>query len=145
MLTDLYVLAAERSSLFIERFLARFLPDRETSSVEYEIPQYSDLPDLIFSQADDLILYCIAHPQCTQVVYWRNRNIDGELQSPHVFFLGDGGMILGLSTSLENTDEQSQILAEMREIARSHCSLITTEQPPPNSRSEFLRAGVSTR
>ena len=56
--SDIYIISEKRDRSVIENFLDRFLPQREESADEYEIPQYSDNPESIFTEASDLIEYC---------------------------------------------------------------------------------------
>ena len=58
---NLYSLVESRSAKIVHDFLARFLPNREESAEEYEVPQYADTPDVVFDNANDLIAYLEHH------------------------------------------------------------------------------------
>lgn len=96
---DIYALASRRTEQAVTEFLDHFLPDRVESAAEYEIPQYSDAPTTVFTQASDLIRYCCDNPNEVHAVYWRS-----ETRPEHamVFFYGDGGLIFGVSTPAED-------------------------------------------
>jgi len=44
----------------VELFLNHFLPEREESADEYEFPQYSDSPRVVYTKSEDALKECIA-------------------------------------------------------------------------------------
>ena len=54
MLTDVYVLAPERSAALVARFLDRFVPNREPSAADYPVPQYGDNPSMVLASPDEV-------------------------------------------------------------------------------------------
>jgi hypothetical protein len=137
VLADVYVLAITRSAALVHKFLDRFLPDRVPAASEYEIPQFADRPEVVFTDAGDCLKLCEARPNVEHALYWTNRNLFGEPQSAHVFFLPDGGMILGLSTHREEEDQQDQLLCKLQEFAESDLGYIAYELPPVRTVTEF--------
>jgi hypothetical protein len=85
MFADIYVLTLDRSATLIDRFLARFLPVRVAAAASYEVPQYSDHPVMVFTDAIDLIRLCEARPDLQHAIYWRHRDLFGEPRAAHVF------------------------------------------------------------
>jgi hypothetical protein len=69
---DCYILSNNRNKTFILNFLENFLPIREESADEYEVPQYGEKTDMIFSSALELIDFLIKNPQESYAIYWRN-------------------------------------------------------------------------
>ena len=139
MLTDLYVLAPERSAALIGRFLDHFLPAREPAAREYEAPQYAEQPDVVFADALGLIRFCENHPDVRHAIYWNNVDRGGEPRSAHVFFLPDGGLVLGLSTANRSLPEQDRLFAELKRFTGSVLGYLTVETPPATDTAEFTR------
>src|SRR5260370_984866 len=81
MLADIYILANPRSAALGHLFLDRFLPDRVPSATEYQVPQYADRPEMVLTNAADLIRLCEARPELRHAVYWNNRDLLGELRA----------------------------------------------------------------
>lgn len=138
MLTDIYVLAPERSVEVVGDFLNHFLPEREKAAEDYRAPEYSDSPDVVFSLPEEVIAYCCAHPQAPSRIYWRNRSEGGNPQSAHIFFLHDGGLVLGLSVPDRRERERERWLGEMRTVAGATFGYITGECPPEDTTAEFI-------
>jgi hypothetical protein len=139
MLADIYVLANSRSAALVERFLDRFLPDRVPTATEYEVPQYTERPLIVFSEATELIRLCESRPEFGHAVYWEHAEVMGEPRAAHVHFLSDGGLVLGLSTARRERPAQDRLLSELREFAGSGVGYITYEEPPASSSAEFQR------
>ena len=45
--SDIYIITEKRDKAIVESFLQHFLPEREESAEEYEIPQYSENPKIL--------------------------------------------------------------------------------------------------
>jgi hypothetical protein len=142
MLADVYVLAPERSAALVGSFLGRFLPHREPAAAEYEIPQYASSPEVVFNNAAELIRVCEARHNLRHAIYWNHRDLAGEPRAAHVFFLSDGGMVLGLSTADSEPTRWDQLLAELKEFTGSRIGYLTVETPPADSIAEFTRRAV---
>ncbi len=54
----IYVLVENRSLALINIFLDRFLPHRQEMASEYEVPQYSDNPEMLFKKASEVMELC---------------------------------------------------------------------------------------
>jgi hypothetical protein len=145
MFADVYVLANERSVALVEDFLDRFLPHRAPAAADYGVPRFSEQPRLVFRDVRNLLLYCEASPRESYAVYWNSTDPYGDTQAAHVFFLEDGGMILGLSTARLNKDEPERLLGVLREFAGSSAGYISCEEPPVDSSTEFRRLASSLR
>jgi hypothetical protein len=143
MLADIYILANPRSAALVHRFLDRFLPDRVPAAAEYEVPRYADRPKMVLTNAADLIRLCEAWPELAHAVYWNNRDLVGEPRAAHVFFLRDGGLMLGLSTARRESAEQDRLLDETRGFVSGGPGYIAYEQPPVRTCAEFRRLATS--
>jgi len=128
-----YVLARERSVAEANRFLAAFAPRGRAAADEYESPEYSDQPTVVFSTATEAIQYCGAHPDAGHRFYF-----DGGDGPAHAmpFFTSDGGLILGLSILAD----AEQLFAQLKAHAGSEIGYITVEDPPCEPASEFRRS-----
>jgi len=69
---DIYCRQASRDYSSINEFLDLFLPDRLESADEYEFPQYSDSPEVIFTSADEAISYLSEKSERVHNLYWKN-------------------------------------------------------------------------
>ena len=145
MFADVYVLANERSVALVERFLDRFLPHRAPAAADYGVPRFSEQPRLVFTDVRDLLRYCEVFPRESYAVYWNSTDPYRDTQAAHVFFLEDGGMILGLSTARVNPEEPERLLDVLREFADSSAGYITCEEPPVESSTEFQCLASSLR
>jgi len=144
MLADVYVLANERTAAAAASFLNRFLPDRISTAGNYPVPQYADPPQNVFSDPADVIEWCASRSDQAYSLYWLNARPASEPHSAHIFFLADGGMVLGLSTRCDDAGEPEELLRVLRSVAKSHVGYWTLEQPPAPTSREFRRmAGVA--
>ncbi len=133
---DLYVLVNSRSKKIIESFLNNFIPNREESADEYEIPQYSENPDFIFKKDCELMDYCENNNNINHTIYWRNKeNIVPKYAM--VFYTIDGKMILGLS--IEDEKLEQYYLLNMKQFLKSDCGCIAYETPAPNNSNDFVK------
>lgn len=136
MLTDVYALAGERTARVIDRFLTEFLPHRKPAADEYEVPQYADRPESVFTDPADLIRLCEARPDLEHAVYWNNVDREADIAAAHVFFLPDGGLILGLST---HDESPGLLLVALKRVAGTDAGYLTVEEPLAEDRNEFRR------
>jgi hypothetical protein len=70
--TDLYALSARRTEERVTAFAERFLPEREETADEFEVPQFARAPEQVFRTSAELIRHCCARLSEAQPVYWRN-------------------------------------------------------------------------
>ena len=131
---DVYAIGGDRTERAITQFLDCFLPSRVESADEYEIPQYSDSPTIVYAKASDLILHCCTNRNEVHAIYWRS---DEQPEHAMVFFLADGGVILGVSTPAENSKRVDQIASRLERYIGSDNVFITYEDTPPESTQEF--------
>lgn len=129
---DVYVLVPARSAETVERFLDMFVPHREPSADEYPVPQFADEPMTVFSNALDLVVYCVAHADVAHGIYWRSLD-DCDPFHASAFFTSDGGMSLGLSV-VANPDRW---LVELFSMTGSEIGYWASEEPPPDSIDDF--------
>lgn len=134
---DIYALSEKREETFINRFLDCFLKDRIESANEYEIPQYSDSPEITFNNAQELVRYCCINRKEEHAIYWRNEHNDFHLE---IFFLEDEHMILGISTPLENKSLVESTAKKLMEFNMSTQIILTAEELPPDCSLKFKNA-----
>ena len=127
------VLVGDRSPGLVTRFLDHFLPRREQSAAEYELPRFSDAPQTVFRHPAELMRYCAGHPHESHAIYWRNTEATNPAQGM-VFFTSDGELILGLSSAPALAE---QFLADLKAFAGSVTGYIAFESPPPGTAAEF--------
>jgi hypothetical protein len=138
VLIDLYVLAPQRSAAIVVRFLDHFLPIREPSATDYPVPEFSDNPSQVLTRPDEVIHYSVACKTAAQSIYWRRLD-DGEPRHAHVFFLADGGLVLGLSISEPTEARWEWWLEQLKEFVGSRLGYHVCEAPPVESVAEFER------
>ena len=134
--SDIYVLVDNRDIKFIQDFIEHFIPDNREMADEYEIPQYSDSPDFLFTKAIELMRYCEKHEEVSHAIYWFN-NLDEDPKDAMVFYTDDGKMILGLS--IEDESREQEWLVKLKSFSKSDQGCILYENPPPESSKEFLK------
>lgn len=137
---DCYILSNNRNKTFILNFLENFLPVREESADEYEVPQYGEKTDMIFSSALELIDFLIENPQESYAIYWRNLD-KSDLSHAMCFFTNDGNIILGISTKTKypNTEIEDNVFKKMQDYLSSEEGYITYEEPAPKNAAEFRK------
>ena len=136
MFTDVYVLAPERTAEIIARFLECFLPLREESADDYHVPEYSDNPVMVLKEADEVIQYAVENRLASQRIYWRRLG-EGEPQHSHVFFLADGGLVLGVSVAEDRELRLVWWVQQLKECVGSQFGYYVGETPPVDSTEEF--------
>jgi len=82
---DIYVISNKRDKNTIYAFLDNFLRNREESAAEYEIPQYSENPEILFQSAGQLIDHCTKNREVEHSIYWASSN-DTKLEHGMLFF-----------------------------------------------------------
>ncbi len=137
---DCYVLSSKRTKTFILDFLDKFIPNRQESADEYEIPQYGEKSEMIFSSAIELIDFLIEKPQEPHTIYWRNLD-KSDLRHVMCFFTNDGNIIMGISTETKypDTEIEDKIFKQMQDYLSSNEGYITYEEPAPNNVDEFRK------
>lgn len=136
-LVDIYALAAERSANTVERFLAQFLPERERAEAEYSVQLGSEELAAVFDTPEEMFAFCEARPEADARAYWRNRTA-GEPHSAHVFFLPDGGLVLGLSVADCEEVSLDHWLEQLLAFAGTEHGYWTGECPPENTLAELI-------
>jgi hypothetical protein len=127
-LMDIYALAPERSAASVQRFLARFLPDRRRAADDYWVQLGGVNPASTFDTPEEMVQFCEAHPEAEARAYWNSR-VAGDPHSAHVFFLPAGGLVLGLSVAAENEPAWHRWLDELMAFAG-----LTTDTGPASAR-----------
>jgi len=137
---DCYVLTDKRATVWIDRFLDKFVPNREQRSEEFEIPQYSNNPTIIFEKDSELIDYLVKNKNEKHTLYWMNKD-KADLRGVMIFFTIDGHMIPGISCNMLATDDSIEegYLRELKEFWGTDKGYITFEQPAPHDKDEFLK------
>lgn len=137
--SDIYVISKKRDRKTIEEFLNQFLPARDETADEYEFPQYSDNPEIIFSTAEEALGKIIADPELDYRIYWRALN-EAKPEHAMVFFLADGYVIFGLSTDDAYPEYVSDLLSKMKSFLGSSLGYIGHEaSPDADSIEQFKR------
>ena len=142
---DCYILSEKRTSEFIQTFLDKFIPNRHESADEYEIPQYSDEPKVLFRSAVELMDYLSINKNEVHTVYWTN-NDKGDIKGAMCFFTNDGQVILGLycDTMYPDTSIEDNVFADLTSFCESSNGYITYEEPTTHNTTEFLERVKST-
>ena len=136
--SDIYIITEKRDKATVEDFLQHFLPQREESADEYEVPQYSEKSEIIFKKAPELVEFCEVNKNIEHSIYWRAL---GGAKPEHgmVFYLADGNTIFGLSTDAENQQYAKSLPDEMKTFFKVSHGYIGHEAPPDvNNYAEFL-------
>ena len=137
MLMDIYALAPERSAAAVERFLARFLPDRDRAADDYWVQLGGVNPVAEFDTPEGMARFCEAHPEAEARAYWNGRG-DADPHSAHVFFLPDGGLVFGLSVAAPDQAAWDCWLAELQAFTGAEYGYWTGECPPEDTVAEFV-------
>lgn len=132
---DIYALAPRRTTDVVRQFLARFAPEREEMTENYEVPQYETAAVLSFDSADALIDDLASNRTVPYSIYWKNTGSDGPA-FVMAFFTTDEALILGLSCVEEDS---LRWLDALTDFAGTSAACVLFEQPPPDSAAEFLR------
>lgn len=132
---DIYALSSKRTEQAITEFLDQFLPERVDSSDEYEIPQFSSSPTIVYTKASELIRHCCDNPTEVHAIYWRSEN---QPEHAMVFFHEDGGLILGVSTPADDHHRVDLIAHDLGRFLKTEKVIVTYEGLPPESTVEFL-------
>jgi hypothetical protein len=141
---DIYVLAADRSAAMVERFLARFLPRRERADADYTVRLGGDEPAQVFATPEELVAFCASQARADARAYWNSRSV-GDPSSAHVFFLPDGGLVLGLSVADRDEVSWDRWLEELRSFAGAAHGYWTGESPPEDTVLEFIAVAEKAR
>jgi hypothetical protein len=127
--SDIYVISEKRDSETVTKFLNHFLPEREESADEYEIPQYSDSPELILTKANELVEYCCNNKSTEHAIYWRGLN-QRKPEHGMIFYLQDGNVIYGLSTDASDSKFANELLLNLKEHVGTNLGYIGHEASP---------------
>ncbi len=141
--SDIYVISDKRDGKTIEKFLQDFLPNREESADEYEVPQFTDKPEVIYKKDRDLIQHCEKNKNIEHAIYWRATN-GSKPEHGMVFYLSDGFVIYGLSTDAANQEFAAELLIEMKKYLNTAHGYIAHEASPDvENYSGFLQQEVA--
>lgn len=142
---DCYVLARQRTRDFIVGFLDRFLPHRQEYTEAYEVPQFAEHPEVVFTSADALLDYLEKHSGEVHAVYWFNPQ-EETLRAAMALFTSDGQVILGLTceTFYPDTRIEQDCLAQIMAFCGSTVGLIEYEKPAPKDTGEMMQRIAGT-
>ena len=132
---DIYVIIDSRSKELVHSFLTRYLTTWVESADEYEIPQYSDNPDIIFKTDSELMNYCEQNKKISYSIYWRSKS-DSLIKYGMIFYTSDEKMILGLSVL--SGSKEKEFLKDLKDYLLSDLGYIAFEEPPPDNYVDFL-------
>ncbi len=134
---DIYVLAKDRSIRSAENFLDEFLPKRENSADEYELPQYADDPEEIYPVPLPVLKQCESNSSLEYRFYWRATN-HRKPEHAIIIYLNDGEVVYGVSTDASDEEFVSSIYREMKEYLGTECGFVGYEHCPDfNNLAEF--------
>lgn len=137
VLIDIYALSSERTAAAVERFLTRYLPNREQAGADYSVTLGDDHPAAVLDTPEELARFCEAHPEAEGRAYWTNQTAV-DPHSAHVFFLPAGGMVFGLSLAAQDQLVWDRWLADLLAFAGSANGYWIGECPPENTVHEFV-------
>lgn len=139
---DLYALCASRTTELAGAFRTRWATGLQEAAVDYYLPQYAERPEIVFGHADQLISVLTENRKTEpHAVYWTNT--DGPvsaIRSAMLFFTTDCGMIAGLSLAARDSTLVSIYLRQLAESVGARYAYVTSEDPPPETQSDFLNA-----
>ena len=134
---DIYVLAKDRSIRSVELFLDQFLPDRENAADEYELPQYADEPEEIYTVPLPVLKQCESNSKLEYRFYWRALN-QRKPEHAIIIFLNDGEVVYGLSTDASDEEFVAAVYRRMKEYLETECGFVGYEHCPDfNNLAEF--------
>ena len=138
-LADCYVLVNNRSKEQINDFLDVFVPNREETSSEYEVPQYGNETIHIFASTDLLIDHLVTNTNEPYSIYWKSVD-DGDIRYGMCFFTNDAQLVLGLSIRTNGKDAsiQDEAFELMKKFSGSSEGYITYEETAPFNSAEFM-------
>lgn len=137
MLTDIYILASERSIAVAKKFITTWLSGFNESASEYSFPQYSSKPEAVYSSVDKLLNILMKASNEPHSIYWNNPKNDS-VRSGMLFFTFDGAMIAGLSVATEDAKEIVQYMKELADTIGGQFGYKAFEEPPPETVTEFI-------
>ena len=139
--SDIYVISEKRDRKTIEGFLNEFLPARDETADEYELPQYSDNPEVTFCTAEDALVKSINDRELDYRIYWSALN-EAKPEHAMVFFLADGYVIFGLSTDDAYPEYASDLLSKMKLFLGSSLGYIGHEASPDADNVEQFKREI---
>jgi hypothetical protein len=135
MWIDIYVLATVRSASEVWRFLDHFIPDRTRAADEYDVNLGGR--EQIFATPEEQVMFCEIHSMAEARAYWLKRTAE-DPQSAHVFFLADGGLVLGLSVADSDELAWDRWLGELQLFAGATLGYWICESPPEDTMETFM-------
>ncbi|QRK10992.1 hypothetical protein JQX13_13525 [Archangium violaceum] len=136
-MTDIYILAAERSFEAASRFMDEWTQGFEPAASEYEFPQHADKPAFVYSSAVDLIKTLVKTPAEPHGLYWNNP-ARGNVRTAMLFFTTDGAMIAGLSVEGDQPPFLEETLRRLALTVSGREGYCAFETPPPDTLREFV-------
>jgi hypothetical protein len=135
---DVYVISSDRNAHSAFRFLDRFLPERQESAEEYEIPQYSNPSEAVLKTDKEIVGYCCENKNVDYRIYWRN-STDSKPEHAMVFFLRDGSVIYGLSTDASAPEYAKTLLSKLKtELNTNYGYIVWESSPDADTFEDFL-------
>ena len=139
---DIYVIKKTRSKQLGLDFLDHFLPKRKESADAYDVPQYGDSTQVIFSKAKEVMSYMEQHLDVYQSIYWNNTDPENPNRHGMLFYTKDGYMIFGISrdsNGIDDTQNERECLALMQDFLKTDKGYITYECPPEDNWNDFIK------
>ena len=131
---ELYALSLNRSAIFANSFLRKFLPQRTEGADDYSVPQYSQVPSHRFRSVEELLKFLEKNPVEEYGIYWNSCEDGGEVLQAMLFYTSDNHLILGLAVG---DVKRQTLLNELLKFSGTGIGYITNEERPPNTAFEF--------
>ena len=133
-LLEVYVVSGTRSKATYVAFLDTFLPHRRALAEEFPFPEFTDPPQNVYLDPEELMERLELEPNQSYSLYWQCDESSQGLQAMLIFTC-DQAMIAGLVVP---TGTEGRILLEIANVVKGQFGLVTTENFPPETSAEFI-------
>lgn len=130
---EIYVLCGARTSAVAHRFLDTFAERRMPAAEDFPFPEFSDEPEDILLNTNELIDLLESRSHEPYAIYW---DLEGRPAGEQVmlFFTEDGGMIAGIGGHVESV---ADALITMSAVVNGKYGYVTNGTCPPATIEEF--------
>ena len=136
--SDINVIAEKRDISTVKRFLDHFLPKRKETADSYELPQYSNKPEIILNFDHEILSHCESNKHTEYLIIWKASE-ENKIEYGTICYLKDEHVIYSLSTNAENVGYAKELLGKLKAFLNSKHGYIGNEASPEvNNYSEFL-------
>lgn len=130
---EVYVLCSARTSAVAHRFLDTFAGQRMPVAEDFPFPEFSDEPECILLDANELIDLLESRRHEPYAIYW---NLEGRPSGEQamLFFTEDGGMIAGIGGHVESV---AGAFTAISAVVNGKYGYVTDGTCPPATIEEF--------